>query len=155
MFWTALAVCALGWAVIYVASKTGSRITVLRVLLLMGALAATTVVAQHLVFGQINVFLAIMCLYDLTANPDRRPRFLPRGLLTGVAAGIKLTPGFFLLYLLVTRQFRAAAWMTASGGHGFDRGIVVPQGKLRVLDEPCVFAERQGGSRNELCFEWQ
>jgi len=28
------------------------------------------------------------------------------GALIGVAAGIKLTPAFFVVYLLVTRQFR-------------------------------------------------
>jgi alpha-1,2-mannosyltransferase len=40
------------------------------------------------------------------ALPDS---FRGKGVLTGIAAGIKLTPAFFVLYLLFTRRYRAAA----------------------------------------------
>ncbi|AYF79357.1 DUF2029 domain-containing protein [Nocardia yunnanensis] len=56
-------------------------------------------------FGQVNILLLLLVLADM-ALPDSS-RY--KGALTGVAAGIKLTPAFFVLYLLVTRRFRAAA----------------------------------------------
>ncbi|MGZ0150219.1 glycosyltransferase 87 family protein [Kribbella sp. WER1] len=54
--------------------------------------------------GQINLVLLALLMLDLTG---RRTRF--RGVLIGVATGIKLTPGIFILYLLVTKRFREAA----------------------------------------------
>lgn len=53
--------------------------------------------------GQVNLLLLALILVDaLVASPRWR------GFLTGVATGIKLTPGIFVLYYLVTRQWRAA-----------------------------------------------
>ncbi|MGV9410844.1 glycosyltransferase 87 family protein [Nocardia sp. NPDC003693] len=60
--------------------------------------------------GQINVFLVLMIVWDLTRPPAARLR----GLGVGVAAGIKLTPAFFLLYLACTRQWRTLAVATAA-----------------------------------------
>jgi alpha-1,2-mannosyltransferase len=54
--------------------------------------------------GQVNLLLLALVLADLLAPPEWRLR----GALVGLAAGIKLTPAVFVLYLLVTRQFRAA-----------------------------------------------
>lgn len=62
---------------------------------------------QH--FGQINLLLLAMVLGDLVGASSRW-----RGLLTGIAAGLKLTPLIFLGYLVVTRQWRAAGVMTSS-----------------------------------------
>lgn len=59
--------------------------------------------------GQINLILLAAILIDLTLIQS--PRW--RGLLIGLVTGIKLTPGVFILYLLVTRQWRAAANSTA------------------------------------------
>lgn len=60
-------------------------------------------------FGQINVFLMLLIVADLTRPEGSRLR----GVAAGVAAGIKLTPLIFGAYLLVTRQWKAAAGMTA------------------------------------------
>lgn len=64
---------------------------------------------QH--FGQVNLLLLALVLADLVGPTSRW-----RGVLTGIAAGIKLTPLVFLGYLVVTRQWRAAGVMTASFG---------------------------------------
>lgn len=56
-------------------------------------------------YGQINVLLLVLILADFTRPPTARTR----GLALGVAAGIKVTPGIFVLYLLLTRRFREAA----------------------------------------------
>lgn len=53
--------------------------------------------------GQINIFLALLVIWDLT----RPPGASLRGAGVGLAAGIKLTPIFFLVYLACTRQWRA------------------------------------------------
>jgi alpha-1,2-mannosyltransferase len=58
--------------------------------------------------GQINVVLVLMIVADLSVDISWRGRRLPRGVLVGVAAAIKLTPLVFIPYLLVTRQ-----WVTA------------------------------------------
>ncbi|MBP2326306.1 alpha-1,2-mannosyltransferase [Kibdelosporangium banguiense] len=62
-------------------------------------------IRQSVIFGQVNLILLALVLVDLML-PDR---MRGKGALIGVAAGIKLIPAFFVLYLLVTRRFRAAA----------------------------------------------
>ncbi|MGV9325270.1 glycosyltransferase 87 family protein [Streptosporangium sandarakinum] len=49
-------------------------------------------------FGQVDILLVALCLADCAA---RRPVW-PRGLLIGLATAVKLTPGVFLIYLLIT-----------------------------------------------------
>ena len=61
-------------------------------------------VLHTLGFGQINLAVMLLVLADL-CQPDRRPW---KGVGVGLAAAIKLTPGIFIGYLLVTRRFRAA-----------------------------------------------
>ena len=62
-------------------------------------------VQQTLDLGQVNLVLMLLVLADLSL-PDRA-RF--KGIGLGLAAGFKLTPLIFVLYLLLTRRFRAAA----------------------------------------------
>ncbi|WP_246460796.1 glycosyltransferase 87 family protein [Streptomyces himalayensis] len=59
-------------------------------------------VFQTLLFGQINLALACLVLWDLT----RAPGAVGKGFALGIAAGVKLTPAVFILYLLVTRRVR-------------------------------------------------
>ncbi|MER5647913.1 glycosyltransferase 87 family protein [Streptosporangium sp. NPDC002524] len=53
--------------------------------------------------GQIGIILLLATVVDLTYGKEKW-----RGVITGIAAGIKLTPLIFIPYLLVTRRFRAA-----------------------------------------------
>ncbi|GAA1242731.1 mannosyltransferase [Kitasatospora nipponensis] len=55
-------------------------------------------------YGQINLILICLVLWDLT-TPDSRKW---KGVGIGIAAGMKLTPGFFAVYLLLTGRIRAA-----------------------------------------------
>ncbi|GAA3419372.1 glycosyltransferase 87 family protein [Streptosporangium vulgare] len=48
-------------------------------------------------FGQVDILLVALCLADCVA---RRPVW-PRGMLIGLATAVKLTPGVFLIYLLI------------------------------------------------------
>jgi alpha-1,2-mannosyltransferase len=61
-------------------------------------------VQQTLTFGQVNLILMAMVLGDLSL-PDRSRG---KGIATGLAAGFKLTPAVFLVYLAFTRRTRAA-----------------------------------------------
>jgi alpha-1,2-mannosyltransferase len=70
----------------------------------------TEPVFRTLYLGQINLLLMAAIIWDL-CQPENR-RF--KGIATGLAAGIKLTPLVFIPYLLLTRKFRAAAVATGS-----------------------------------------
>ena len=56
-----------------------------------------------LLLGQVNLFVVLLVVADLTRRPGSRLR----GVGVGLAAGFKLTPGLFIVYLLITRQLRA------------------------------------------------
>lgn len=64
---------------------------------------------ENLGFGQVSLFLAALVLVDVVGLMKGR-RWAGIGI--GLATAIKLTPGFFIIYLLATRQWRAA--ITAS-----------------------------------------
>jgi alpha-1,2-mannosyltransferase len=71
--------------------------------------------------GQINILLVLLILLDLWLAESRpavdgvagaesgRGRRWPTGVLIGLATAMKITPGIFIVYLLLTRRFRAAA----------------------------------------------
>jgi alpha-1,2-mannosyltransferase len=66
-------------------------------------------VRQTFLLGQVNILLALMIVADLTLDLP-----LPRGILVGLAAAIKVTPIIFIPYLLLTRQGRAGLRATAT-----------------------------------------
>lgn len=80
--------------------------------------AVLTVAILHLLpvsdgfrFAQVNAFLVLACLLDLMRPKNRWLQQIPQGVLVGLATSIKLTPGVFIVYFIVTKQWRAA--MTA------------------------------------------
>ena len=54
-------------------------------------------------FGQINILLALFMVLDLNSHTSR----LPQGVLTGLAAAVKLTPLLVAVYYLVTGRIRS------------------------------------------------
>jgi len=55
--------------------------------------------------------LMVLVLLDVTRSEHSRfGRWFPRGLLIGIAAAIKLTPALFIVYFVVTKQWRLAIW---------------------------------------------
>ena len=65
-------------------------------------------VVRNLILGQINIVLMLMVVVDLLVLP---PRW--RGVLIGIATGVKLVPGAFVLLYVLRRDLRAvvrAAW---------------------------------------------
>jgi alpha-1,2-mannosyltransferase len=99
--------------------------------------------------GQVNLVLMALVVWDLTRPDGSRWR----GWSVGVAAGVKLTAIVFVPYLLVTRQWRAAA--TAGGTAALTVALswlVLPTDSARLLvarrvpDRP----HRAAGPRRQL-----
>src|ERR1700722_1667491 len=79
-------------------------------LLLSGLLLWTEPFQRALFLGQVEPVLMLLVVWDL-CQPDRRGG---KGPDTGIAAGIKLVPLLFIVYLLLTRRFRQAAVAAAA-----------------------------------------
>ncbi|MFE9405913.1 glycosyltransferase 87 family protein [Streptomyces sp. NPDC006530] len=69
-------------------------------------------VFQTLIFGQVNLALVCLVLWDVS----RPEGAFGKGFAVGLAAGIKITPLFFVLHLLVRGRVREA--LTALAGFG-------------------------------------
>lgn len=92
-------------------------------------------------FGQINLLLVMAITYAIfSAKPA------VRGFIIGAVTAIKLTPGVFLLWLLVTKQFKAAAvaFSTIVGmiGIGF---VFLPESSKAYWGGTGFNANRVGG----------
>jgi alpha-1,2-mannosyltransferase len=70
---------------------------------------------ETITFGQINMLLIVLIVGDLLFAVPRNWRLAGAGI--GLATALKLFPGIFIVYLLVTRRWRAAvvASATAAG----------------------------------------
>ncbi|HTQ19382.1 glycosyltransferase 87 family protein [Mycobacterium sp.] len=81
-------------------------------------------VRTTLFYGQINLLLMLMVLWDASRPEGSRLK----GIGIGLAAGIKITPAYFVLYYLLLRQWRAAgvavATLAATIGLGW---LVLPR----------------------------
>lgn len=72
---------------------------------------------ETLALGQINPLLMGLIVFDLLVSTRKHPNgFIPRGILTGISAGIKLTPLVFLMYFVMRGDFKSAARMVATFG---------------------------------------
>jgi alpha-1,2-mannosyltransferase len=110
--------------------------------LLAGA-ALLTPLHEEIHYGQIDIFLVALCLVDCVAE---RPRW-PRGALIGLATAIKLVPGVFIVYLLITGRRKAAgvAALTFAGVSGLT-WLIAP-GDSRTYWTSAVFnSNRLGGN---------
>jgi alpha-1,2-mannosyltransferase len=70
----------------------------------------TEPVYRTLYLGQINLLLMAAIIWDLRQPDGRRWK----GIATGLAAAIKLTPLVFIPYLILTRKFKTAAVVTGT-----------------------------------------
>jgi alpha-1,2-mannosyltransferase len=61
---------------------------------------------ETLLFGQVNMLLLVLVAADVLLLVGRGSRWAGIGI--GLATAIKLTPGVFIIYLLITRRWRAA-----------------------------------------------
>ncbi len=70
---------------------------------------------ETFLFGQVNMLLVGLVSADLLLLTARRSKWAGIGI--GLATAVKLTPGIFIVYLLITRRWRAAlvSMLTAGG----------------------------------------
>lgn len=87
----------------FIASK--NRTGIILALALLAGLSNTAL--DVLGYGQIGLLVVAAVVFDSLA-PTQWWKRLPRGVLTGVAAAVKLTPAVFIGYWFITGQWRKA-----------------------------------------------
>jgi alpha-1,2-mannosyltransferase len=125
--WTVASVLALV-AVLHRLGLKGWRLS------LVGAACVYFVdpISETLGFGQPGIFLMALVVLDLVPGPAVLPRrILPAGVLTGIAASVKLTPAIFVIYLMAVRRWRAAITAILTG-------VILTLGSLLVLPGPSI-----------------
>ncbi|MBP2471539.1 alpha-1,2-mannosyltransferase [Crossiella equi] len=103
-------------------------------------------VSWTMYLGQVNVVLMAVVLLDLLHLPVRW-----KGVGVGIAAGIKIVPAFFLVHLLLTRQYRAAATAAVTGAATVLVSLVLlPGDTLRFWTGTFAQTERVGDVENPM-----
>jgi alpha-1,2-mannosyltransferase len=156
--WTVLQVLATTATVWYAGYRLIGRVGAWRPL----ALAALTApmlwlhpVTDGIRFGQVNAFIVLACLMDLREPRPGVIRRLPRGVLVGLAMAVKLTPGVFVVHLLVTRRWREAGVAVATAaGVTLAAWLVLPQASFAfwggALQDPARLGPNGGTSNQSL-----
>lgn len=137
-------------------SSAGLRAGPGRAALALGVSAValwTQPVQSNLGLGQVNLLLMVAILADLrpAADGTARTRWWS-GALTGIAAGIKLTPLIFIPYLLVTRRFREAAVATGAFAATIGLAFIVLPGASAMYWASGLFARVNGSSSANVQF---
>ena len=110
---------------------------------LFAGAAILTPLRQEIHYGQVDIFLVALCLLDCATE---RPRW-PRGALIGLATAIKLVPGVFIVYLLITGRRRAAAVsaLTFAGVSGLT-WLISPSDSATYWTSAVFNSNRLGGN---------
>ncbi len=106
--WTALSLAALLVFVRLTLRRyaTGFAATSVLVLLVVAIVfARSDPVRVNLDYGQINLLIGLLVVADLCGVLPR----IPRGVMIGIAAALKLTPLFLVAYFVAVRRYRDAA----------------------------------------------
>jgi alpha-1,2-mannosyltransferase len=82
-------------------------------------------------FGQVNMLLLFLVLADFRLFIGRGSRL--GGVAVGLATAVKLTPGIFVLYLLVTRRYRAAVTAMATTGAATVVAMLIAPDSSRIF----------------------
>lgn len=121
---SAAALMRCAWLIVR-AARAGERPTALPVAAVAAVAVLTEPVGATLGFGQVNLILMWLVLEDLLGAVPARWR----GVLVGIATGLKLTPGLFVVYLLATRRWADAARATAACAATIVIGFAVQPGQ--------------------------
>jgi alpha-1,2-mannosyltransferase len=121
--WVPWRLATLAWALLNVATlwwivgvsyrrflETKEHARPIAIAALVVAVAVTAPLASVFWFGQLGILLTAACLADTVPAKTR----LPRGMLVGIATAVKLTPGIFVVYWLITKRWRAALTAAAT-----------------------------------------
>jgi hypothetical protein len=108
--WELASVAALAWACVLALRLAGYRPGRTAVAAMVAASLVLEPVYHTLFLGQINLFLLALVLTDVR----RAARGRPAGIGVGIATAVKLTPGIFIVLLLLTRRTRDAVTAAAT-----------------------------------------
>ena len=125
--WVLTGLSLLSYLVIVVVCARSVRLGWQSTALVAAAGLATEPFARNTLLGQINLLLILLVVVDCLLVTR-----LPRGVLVGVAAGIKIVPGVFVLYFALKREW-AAVWGCLLGFAGtvVCGALVAPADSLR------------------------
>jgi alpha-1,2-mannosyltransferase len=130
LLWLLGAIAALVYAVVRMLRAMGmpsGGALVSLAALLVGVTAWLEPIRLTAELGQINLVLLVLVVADLLGAKHSKWS----GIGVGLAAGLKLTPALFIVYLLVTRRIRAAVVATATFAATIGLGfVVVPGGSV-------------------------
>jgi hypothetical protein len=106
VLWDVAAMLVLGWVITrFVPAGLRFRESAIAAAIVVASFDC--IVTHNIRQGQVNIFLMGLVLADLFRRDDTIfGRVVPRGVLVGVATAIKLTPGLFIVFFLITRQWR-------------------------------------------------
>lgn len=143
-FWLALnlvvltAVVVQSWRLL--GYRVDRRLVGVSVLIALGCVFVEPV-RTTLFFGQINLILMLLILSDTVGAARSRLA----GIGTGLAAGIKLTPLYFVLHFVTLRQWRVAATAAAAFSATVVVGLVLlPRDSLTYWTGTFLRSERIG-----------
>lgn len=113
-------------------SKRAGLITAALAPLLLPAMMWLEPVRTTFRFGQVNIIIAALVVADCCLSWTR----WPRGMLVGLAAAVKLTPGLFIPYLWLSGRRRAAYVATATfvGAHALAAAVLPGDSKAFWTD---------------------
>lgn len=139
--WSAATIVAV-WAILAMAAVrlrvTGAASVALA---LTGLAVLVEPLRSNLFFGQVNVFLFLLVTADVLGFTPRRVR----GVLVGLAAGIKITPAAFGLLFLVRRDWASLARSVAAVGFTIVVGHLVRPADSTFFWTTEFFATERGG----------
>jgi alpha-1,2-mannosyltransferase len=101
------------------------------VLLVTAFAVAFEPLRETFLFGQVNIFLVLLVALDLLVLMKRRSRFTGVGI--GLATAIKMTPAVFLVYLVVTKRWKAAFIASVTAAIATAAAAVVAPSASRIF----------------------
>ncbi len=143
--WAAANIALLLWCTrrAYGSFVEGSRHAAILVAIFAGLLALTAPITETFAYGQVGLVLLAAIVADTSHHEGSR---LPKGVLVGLVTAIKLVPAIFLLYWLVTKQWRAAFVGCATAvGASLLVALLRPDLSRRYWLEIFARADRIGG----------
>ncbi len=112
-------------------------------------------VSDGIRFGQVNAFIVLLCLMDLREPRPGLVARVPRGVLIGLATAVKLTPGVFVVHLLLTRRWREAATAVGTAvGVTLAAWVLLPQASFAfwggALQDPARLGPNMGTANQSM-----
>ena len=117
--------------------------------LVQGLLAScgvlTMPVLEGIRFGQVNAVVVALCLADVARRVPEGGLRMPRGVLVGLAAAVKLTPAAFWVHWAVARRWRTLAISVGTAaGVTLVTALLLPAASARFWTDALLDPERLG-----------